>query len=478
MSFVWRASSRLDHATFPSSWARPAAILALITGVAVVVIVLRTVAQDPADFILMLACLFVLVFFTWFILSRRGRLRLLAVPAALFGLVGVVAVLGSHVLALVILIAALMLFGFSARYALRASRATARVAGGRARLVEPANRGVLIINPLSGGGKAVRFNLIQEARRRGVEPLLLGRRMDLVELAERAVDDGADVIGMAGGDGSQALLASVAMRRDVAHVCVPAGTRNHFALDLGLDRDDLIGALDAFTEGIERRVDLARVNDHVFVNNASLGLYASVVQSDAYRDAKLGTWRRLLPDMVGPGASSIDLQFEDVNAKSWLDATLVVVSNNPYQLRRFAGVGSRPELDTGRLGIFAARTHNARAVAKLVTLGTVGQSHRSRGLQQWASEDFEVRSEASVAVGLDGEAFLLSPPLRFVSLPGVLRVRLPRHAPLLSPAAAAVTLSRANLRALVKIAVGRRLEASPPERSVEPARSGRSERHR
>ena len=88
------------------------------------------------------------------------------------------------------------------------------------------------------------------------------------------------------------------MQHDVAHVCVPAGTRNHFALELGLDRDDVVGALDAFVDGIERRVDLARLNGRIFVNNASLGIYAQVVQSDAYRNAKLGTWRQMLPDMV------------------------------------------------------------------------------------------------------------------------------------------------------------------------------------
>ena len=104
---------------------------------------------------------------------------------------------------------------------------------------------------------------------------------------------------MAGGDGSQALVATVAMRHDVAHVCVPAGTRNHFALDLGLDRNDVVGALDAFTDGVERRIDLASLNERIFVNNASLGVYARVVQSDEYRDAKLATWKRMLPDMVG-----------------------------------------------------------------------------------------------------------------------------------------------------------------------------------
>src|SRR5258707_1258717 len=158
---------------------------------------------------------------------------------------------------------------------------------------------VLIMNLKSGGGKAERFRLAEECERRGIEPIVLGPGDDLLRLADDAVTRGADVIGMAGGDGSQALVATVASRRGVPHVCVPAGTRNHFALDLGLDRDDVVGALDAFADGVERTVDLAAVNGPVFVNNASLGLYAKVVQAPEYRDAKFRTATSMLPDLLG-----------------------------------------------------------------------------------------------------------------------------------------------------------------------------------
>jgi diacylglycerol kinase family enzyme len=290
--------------------------------------------------------------------------------------------------------------------------------------------------------------------------LLLERGDNLCELADRAVTQGADVIGMAGGDGSQALVARVAMQRDVAHICVPAGTRNHFALDLGLDRDDVVGALDAFTDGVERRIDLASLNERIFVNNASLGVYARVVQSDAYRDAKLTTWRRMLPDMLGQGAAGCALRFETPHTKDWCDAALVIVSNNPYQMRRFRGAGTRPHLDSGRLGIFVARLSGAGGVAKLVTLGTIGAHRRFGGVLQWSSLEFEVQSETPVAVGLDGEALVLAPPLRFVSLPGALRVRVPRHASSVSPAGGAVTLTRRNLRTLVRIAAGRPVQGT------------------
>jgi diacylglycerol kinase family enzyme len=313
----------------------------------------------------------------------------------------------------------------------------------------------LLINPKSGGGKAERFNLSAEARKRGVEPVLLEPGDDLVELAQSAVRDGADVIGMAGGDGSQALVATIAMQHDLPHVCIPSGTRNHFALDLGLDRDDVVGALDAFTDGVERRIDLARVNERVFVNNASLGVYAQVVQSDAYRDAKLETWGQKLPELLGPDAPAIDLVFNGPDASEYADAPLVLVSNNPYQLTRLAGAGTRPRLDTGRLGIVAARVRSASDVAELVTLETVGQPSRFRGLLEWSQPEFEIRSSSSVAVGLDGEALILEPPLHFASLPGALRVRLPRQAAGVSPSAAAVSLTRDDLMVLVRIAAGR-----------------------
>ena len=110
---------------------------------------------------------------------------------------------------------------------------------------------------------------------------------------------------MAGGDGSQALVASIAAEHDVPYVCVPAGTRNHFAFDIGIDRADVVGALEAFFDGSERRIDLARVNGRVFVNNVSMGLYGKVVQSQEYRDTKLRTVIDALPELLGPGSGAV-----------------------------------------------------------------------------------------------------------------------------------------------------------------------------
>jgi diacylglycerol kinase family enzyme len=439
----------------PGYWVRLAAVVALGGALGCLAIVVAAVALELGDLLLALASVLVLLFSVWFVLTRRGVMRLLGAAGCVLGLAGLVGFVGEHWSGLLGLIGAAFLFGGAARYAVDHMRSTVSRAQPNVRPANPARRGVLIINPKSGGGKAERFNLPEEARKRRIQPVLLRPGTDLRDVARQAVEDGADVIGMAGGDGSQALVATVAMQHDVAHVCVPAGTLNHFALDLGLDRDDVIGALDAFTDGVERRIDLASVNERVFVNNASLGVYARAVQSDAYRDAKLATWARMLPEMLGPRAASLDLQFEGPDASDWSDAALVVVSNNPYELRPHAGVGTRPRLDTGQLGILATRVRSARDLAKLATLSTLGQSPRFRGLRAWSCPEFQVRSGAPVAVGLDGEALTLAPPLRFVSLPSALRVRMPRHAKGLSPAGAAVPLTRRDLARLSRVAVGK-----------------------
>ena len=326
---------------------RFAAIVALGVPVAMVVVVAVALAGDIPIAGLAVVLVLVANAAVWFALTERSALRAFGAVAAALAVAGLVVVLVTHWQGLVVLIVLLLLlalFGMAARYALER---TGEVAVSRAATavvaVGAAGSAALIINLKSGGGKAERFDLAWQARRRGIEPIVLEPGDDLLELAEDAIARGARVIGMAGGDGSQALVATVAARRDIAHVCVPAGTRNHFALDLGLDRDDVVGALDAFTDGVERRIDLASVNDRVFVNNASLGVYAKVVQSEAYRDAKLGTWTRMLPDLLGPDAEPIDLELTLPDGTICDDAPLVLVSNNPYELTHLSGAGTRAD---------------------------------------------------------------------------------------------------------------------------------------
>jgi diacylglycerol kinase family enzyme len=450
-------TTRADWAARHPVLRRIAAIIALITPVAMAVVAAVALAGDVLIAVVAVGLVLLINAAVWFALTERGALRTVGVVVAVLAGAGLIVVLATHwqgLLVLAALILLLVLFGLTARYAL--GRTGEAALGKMAAAVVPvgaAISGALIINLKSGGGKAKRFDLAGEARRRGIEPIVLRQADDLLELAENAISRGAEVIGMAGGDGSQALVATVAARRNIAHVCIPAGTRNHFALDLGLDRDDVVGALDAFTNGVERRIDLARVNDRVFVNNASLGAYAKVVQSAAYRDAKLATWTDMPPELLGPDAEAIDLQFTAPDGTDCDDAPLVLVSNNPYELTHLSGAGTRERIDTGLLGIVAARVRGTD-VSKLVALELLGQAARYPGLLSWSAPELEVRSSGPVEIGLDGEALVLDPPLHFTSMPSALRIRLPRSAGM-SPAARAVALTTENLGALVRVAAGR-----------------------
>lgn len=322
--------------------------------------------------------------------------------------------------------------------------------------VAPARHPVLIMNPRSGGGKAERHRLVDECRARGIEPIVLEPGDDLLQIADTAIARGADVIGMAGGDGSQALVATAAARHDIPHVVVPAGTRNHLALDLGLDRNDVIGALDAYHDGIERRIDLASVNDRTFVNNATVGLYAKIVQSADYRDAKRSTVLQMLPDLIGPGAEALDLRFTGPDGTTYPTAHVILVANGPYQLHGFAGRGTRESMDSGLLGIVATRISSAREAGRLVALEATGRTRRFAGWLEWDAPTFRIDSDAPVEIGIDGESVTLDPPLVFESKPSALRVRLPRHAIGRSPTAMAVhLLSRSTISELARLVAGR-----------------------
>ncbi|MBV9041068.1 MAG: hypothetical protein JOZ68_08685 [Acidimicrobiia bacterium] len=262
------------------------------------------------------------------------------------------------------------------------------------------------MNPRSGGGKARQHDLVNECRARGVEAVVFERGDDLAALARTIVARGANVVGMAGGDGSQGVVAAVAAEHDLPFVCVPAGTRNHFAHGLGVDGTDVVGALDAFFDGPERRVDLAQVNGRVFVNNASMGAYARIVQSKDYRDAKLRTVIESLPDLVGPKAAPFDLRFQDPDGSECTGTPLLLVSNDRYEPNPRPTSGTRGNLDGGVLGVVAARP--ARPLPRVT---------------EWTTPAFQVDSGGPIEVGLDGEAVTLEPPLLFESLPAALRIR-------------------------------------------------------
>jgi diacylglycerol kinase family enzyme len=358
-------------------------------------------------------------------LSRRGVLRWVSLAVAVLA---PIAVIVAHALAGLLWIALLaagtwLLAGVTARLALAGDerpdwRMPEYPAG------PPAAHPFLIMNPKSGGGKVGRFDLKRKAEGLGAEVFLMEgpEEVDVAAVARDAVAQGADLLGVAGGDGTQALVAGVAAQHGVPFVVITAGTRNHFALDLGLDRDDPAASLDALSDGVELRVDLGEIGGQTFVNNASFGAYAEVVQTPAYRGDKMRTTLELLPDLLQG--------HEGARLKARADGTRIeapqalLVSNNPYGMGDVAGLGRRARLDGGILGVVGVSVGStAQAVGLL-------RGAHGTGLSVLTTREIEVAADApQIPVGIDGEAVRLPTPVQCTIRPGALRVWVPRHRP-------------------------------------------------
>jgi diacylglycerol kinase family enzyme len=279
----------------------------------------------------------------------------------------------------------------------------------------------LLVNPRSGGGRAYRAGLVDEARARGIDVVVLDADRALESAAKQAVAAGADALGVAGGDGSLAVVAAIARGHDIPFICIPAGTRNHFALDIGIDRDDLFGSLDAFTDGVERRIDVGEVDARMFLNNVSLGVYGDAVHRPEYRDAKVRTLLETAASVLGSHDAAPHLRLVDDTGTRHVDPVLVLVSNNPYALDQPVVTGTRPALDGGQLGVLVldALHHHA---------GGPGRA--------WTAVKVAVKGPPDpVRAAIDGEPVELTPPLRFAIQPKSLRARISSRHPGASPSA-------------------------------------------
>jgi diacylglycerol kinase family enzyme len=209
---------------------------------------------------------------------------------------------------------------------------------------------------------------------------------------------------------------------------ISAGTRNHFALDLGLDRDDPSACLDALADGVELRIDLGLIGDRTFVNNASFGAYAQIVQSPAYRDDKTGTTLQALPDLL-TGHQGAHLVVR-ADGRVILDGPqAVLVSNNPYETGDIAGLGRRARLDQGQLGVIGVKVENAAQAA-----GLLRRTQHSRSLTVLTAREIIIDADQpQIPVGIDGESVLMPTPVRCTIRPLALRVQVPRDRPGVPP---------------------------------------------
>jgi diacylglycerol kinase family enzyme len=369
-------------------------------------------------------------------LAHRGLLRWIAAAVVILTPVAILVLFALHNLIWVALVSVALL-ALAAGAGRRALTPTSHGRGMPAREVPPPKRAFLIMNPRSGGGKVTKFALKEKAEALGAEVALLEGpgTVDVAALARQAVADGADLLGVAGGDGTQALVAGIAAEHDLPFLVISAGTRNHFAMDLGLDRENPAACLDALTDGVEQRIDLGIISDRTFVNNASFGAYAEIVESPAYRDDKAGTTLQMLPEILnGHRGAKLSATAGDVTVTG---PQALLVSNNPYEGGDIAGLSRRSRLDTGTLGVVAVTVNSALQAATLL------RGARGQGLTTLTADEVVVDAEApQVPVGIDGETVMMPTPVRCTIRPKALRVRVPKDRPGVPPPKAALDWPR------------------------------------
>jgi diacylglycerol kinase family enzyme len=284
----------------------------------------------------------------------------------------------------------------------------------------------LILNPAAGSTAAFLGGLTGAARERGIRVRVLEPGEDARLVALEAVEDGARSLAVAGGDGSVAAVAGVAVERDLPLVVVPTGTLNHFARDLGLDLSRPLSALGAFDAGHERRVDVGRINGRSFINNVSLGLYAEILGDPAYRRDKLRVARTKLQAAFFDPEGRRALRIAPPEEAPLEGVVALVVSNNPYELARWDRLGQRHRLDTGALQVSVLDASTLDELGRLLAGTLLGTIEFRPALRHWTSECLEMGVLGErVGAGVDGEPTTFEAPLRFSVDPGALRVLVP-----------------------------------------------------
>ena len=360
----------------------------------------------------------------YFFLARRGIWRWLSLVIFIAAPIVVIVVYAFRNLLWIAIVAAViwLLASVTARLALTDTDADWRMPEHPAQ--PPARHPYLIMNPKSGDGKVTKFDLKRKAEDLGAEVFLIGgpEPVDVAKVARDAVNNGADLLGVAGGDGTQALVAGVAAEYGIPFIVISAGTRNHFALDLGLDREDPSTCLGALSDGVELRVDLGVINGQTFVNNASFGAYAEVVETPAYRGDKLSTTLNTLPDLLqGQRGARLSARADGTDIEA---PQALLVSNNPYGGGDIAGLGRRARLDRGLLGVVSITVSSAAQAVGLL------RGRHATGLKVLTTKQIEITADTpQIPVGVDGESILMPTPVTCTIAPGALRVWVPRDRP-------------------------------------------------
>ena len=289
-------------------------------------------------------------------------------------------------------------------------------------------RARIILNDASGGAAGAAGGAIDEAcGRAGVDARVIRvTRSGILEAAEPTAAD--EVLVAAGGDGTVSTLATVAVTKNLTFGIIPLGTLNHFARDAGIPQE-LDRAVATIAGGRMRRFDVGEVNNVIFLNNASLGMYPRLV------------WERQLEETHGRAkwaAFAIALArgwrgYRTINVQMTVDGLalrrqtpFVFVGNGDYRAEGL-DLGTRAALDSGRLSMFVA-PGITRMQALMLPFRALTRQLPSDGLfEAFRAHQISIDGmRPEVGMALDGEIVLVSVPLHFAVRPRVLRMLVPQ----------------------------------------------------
>ncbi len=298
----------------------------------------------------------------------------------------------------------------------------------QAKLAKTMPSATLIINPKSGDGRAIKANIPQKAKKLGISTIITQKGDSIEGLARQAVSDGAEILGVSGGDGTLGAVAKVAIEKNLPLVVLPGGTRCHFARDVGLDPNEISDALASF-QGTERRIDVGSINGRIFLNNASFGLYADVIDKPEYRDHKVRTTREVLSSLLNGNTPYYPLNFTDDKQKKHRHAAQILVGVNAYETVNILELGRRHAMDQGILQITAVTKLTDELIGQMMGTIVLNQSFEDSNtgyVEQWEAAKFSVNSKSKkLVVGVDGEREEHTTPVVIKILPKALRLMVP-----------------------------------------------------
>jgi diacylglycerol kinase family enzyme len=412
---------------------RMVAVAALVIYSAVFFLALRIVVRNPLFAVLFFASAGLLLYSVWLICTgvdrriSRGKVYmmvglLLLIGELIYFLHTVTDVLSVAVF-LVMSMAYVVTAGMVRNQYWKAERAAAEASQNTVHFKNP----WLIVNPKSGSGRAIKNNIPELARRQGIKVRTLRRDDNVESVARQAADAGADVLGVSGGDGSLGAVAKIAIERGLPVVVLPGGTRCHFARDLGLEPRHIVDSLAGFT-GVERRVDVGTINNRIFLNNVSFGLYADIVDNPAYRENKKDVSRQVVREIVSGSKNLYDLRFRH-GSQRFNKAVVLFVGVNNYQTMNALELGVRKCLDEGRLQVTAMLQLNDavyKSMLGTMAFGSLGGQKAMRGVEQWHAQTFHLANgKQTIVAGVDGEREEYPSPVTIRLLPKALSVCVP-----------------------------------------------------